>query len=83
MVERVVCASGVHATVRLLGDLDARSAVHLEREVQELIDAGAHTITIHLGQLAFVDRAGRKAVADASDRLDRLGGSLRVVRRTT
>jgi len=80
-VHGVVSGSGCHATVHIRGDLDSRSAIELEREVTELIAAGAHAITIDLGHLAFVDRAGRRVVADATERLDRLGGHLKLVRR--
>ena len=76
-----MCGSGQHATLQVRGDLDARVATVLEREVTELIASGAHAITIDLGHLAFVDRDGQKLVVDATARLDRVGGHLTLVRR--
>jgi len=80
-LDRVVCGSGCHATVHIRDDLDAGTAPALEREVSELIGLGVHAITIDLGHLAFVDRAGKQVVVDANARLGRTGGHLMLVRR--
>ena len=64
------------ARIRVTGDLDAYSAPHLRRLVDELLDRPAVRMTIDLSDTSFVDSIGLGVLVGAWRRLRAHGGQL-------
>jgi anti-sigma B factor antagonist len=65
-------------TLELDGELDASTAQLLEQQLRLAEGAAAHTITVDLRGLDFMDSSGVRALLDAQDRI-RPGGCLRIL----
>jgi anti-anti-sigma factor len=65
-------------SVHLRGALDLHSAAELQARLDELLDAGALLVVLHLGDVEFLDSSGLRTIVATSRRLGAVGGKLLV-----
>ena len=65
--------------IALAGELDISLADHLEEMVRPALDGNDGNVIIDLSDVTFVDSATLNWLLKTQDRVDRIGGELRVV----
>ena len=71
-----VSHSGSKTAIALAGELDVASAPTLQGCLSETAAAGAETIELDLGRLAYIDSAGLGVLVSAHKRFESSGASL-------
>jgi anti-anti-sigma factor len=74
---------GPMAVVRLKGRLDGESARHLSDTIEDLLREGARSIEIDMSGIEYLSSAGIRVLAQKSEDLSALRGSLHVVTPST
>jgi anti-anti-sigma factor len=64
--------------VRVVGELDAATAVELRQVLDSAIGDGAHEVQVDLARVAFMDSSGLAVIVDAHRRLVANGGRVQV-----
>jgi anti-sigma B factor antagonist len=65
-----------HAEVAVRGEVDIHTCTELERTLTTLADKGVNVITLDLGEVAFIDSSGLRALVVGHKALQDRGGSL-------
>ena len=71
---------GDRATIHIGGEIDLATCPLLQAVVVDLVDRGCHQLTIDLERVSFLDCAGIRVLVDARRRVQKHGGSVRLVR---
>ncbi|HEY1280213.1 MAG TPA: STAS domain-containing protein [Acidimicrobiales bacterium] len=71
-----VAEAGGNAEVSVRGEVDIHTCADLERTLTTLADKGVQVITLDLGEVAFIDSSGLRALVVGHKALQDHGGSL-------
>jgi anti-anti-sigma factor len=75
-LQLTVAEADGNAEVGVRGEVDIHTCAELERTLTTLADKGVHVITLDLGEVAFIDSSGLRALVVGHKALQDHGGSL-------
>jgi len=78
----VADTNGDRADVVVSGDVDTGTADAFEERLGRIIDAGARAIDLDLASLDFIDSWGLRVLITVRDRVEVLGGQMRITAAT-